>query len=168
MTALTRLLLSTSISTLLIACGGGGGGSDTADVGAQASNVSSSSISTTSSSTSTFNGETTLSTESTQQSSSQTQVVSASGHSLTFQWDIPTTRANGSPLQFSEIYGYEIVYFQENNPADSGEKITIEDPNTTQYTTPKLAPGTYHIAIATIDDQSVPGDLSDTVTTTIP
>ena len=145
--AISNNFIKTALITLftssLIACGGGGGGSDDST---------------------TRNTSTTTNTSSNSSNSSSGQTNSQNtSKTVTLSWTAPTTRANGDPLNMSDIAGYEVYYFMDGSPQSDGEAITINNASTTQITTPGLQSGTYFFAIATIDTQNLVSDLSDYV-----
>ncbi len=147
MNTITQALFILLISTLLAACGGGGGGgSDNATPPTPGNNNSATPP------------------PSNQNGGGSTPPKA----SATLSWNIPSARTNGDPLQLSEINGYEIYYFLEGTPSDQGEVVSINDPSTTNYTTPALDPGTYYFSIVSIDSSGLHSDLADYITITIP
>lgn len=86
---------------------------------------------------------------------------------ITASWEIPTQRTNGSPLPLSEIAGYELYYYQEGSPADSGTVISVPAIKNglyiTNYEIELTEPGSYAFAISTVDNNNLLSDLSDPI-----
>lgn len=139
----SRKILNTLLTSLLLltlsACGGGGGGSDSSP------------------------------TNNTPSPSNTTPSNPEPGTSktLTLSWLAPSLRDNGDTLELSEIAGYEIYYFVDGSPEGDGERVRIDDPTATQYTTPHLTLGHYYFSIATVDTSELYSELSDYVEITI-
>jgi hypothetical protein len=87
--------------------------------------------------------------------------VMAGGTSTDLTWNVPTTRDDGSPLDASELTGYQI----EVAPTDGGPKEIVEIGSgaTTRYTIAGLAPGEYQITVRARDADGLLGRPSRTV-----
>lgn len=83
--------------------------------------------------------------------------------SVTLNWSVPTTREDGTPLNISEVGGYEIYYFQDGTALDQGESHTISNPSITTFTTPDLELGLYYFAIASFDTNGLASELSEPI-----
>lgn len=74
--------------------------------------------------------------------------------SLLISWAIPTMREDGSPMSATEIGGYQIIY-SENDQFQPHVSVDIDATNSQQLDNQQLiadiAPGSYHISIATYD-----------------
>lgn len=150
-TFIARLTFISSLSFFLVACGGGGGSSSSPDSTPPATTQPSNPDPSPGTGTGT--------------GGSNPDPQPGSSKSLTLSWSAPSSRANGDPLPLSDIAGYEIYYFQEGS--DSEQVISINNAQTTTYTTPLLSPGTYIFAISAIDTSNLFSDLSDPAEVTI-
>lgn len=80
----------------------------------------------------------------------------------TVSWVAPTTRANGDPLQLSEIGGYRIYYGQTSD--NLNQVIEINDPSVTEYVVDQLVPSnTYYFAVTAYDTEGIESALSTVV-----
>lgn len=80
----------------------------------------------------------------------------------TVSWVAPTTRANGDPLQLSEIGGYRIYYGSASDSLD--QVIEISDPSVTEYVVNQLVPSdTYYFAVTAYDTEGIESALSEVV-----
>ena len=81
-------------------------------------------------------------------------------------WDVPTTRANGSPLAAGELAGYEIYVLRPS----TGETrlIRVMEPLRTARTVQNLASDEYHFSMVAVDSEGNKSELSAVVSKTIP
>lgn len=80
----------------------------------------------------------------------------------TVSWVAPTTRANGDPLQLSELAGYRIYYGTASDSLD--QIVEITDPSTTEEVIQGLEPGkTYYFAVTAYDTEGIESALSQVV-----
>jgi hypothetical protein len=80
---------------------------------------------------------------------------------FTMEWNIPSTRLDGSSLSTADISGYELYYTSTTQGVN--EVIKVDDPSQTTYEFADIAPGTYLIAIASIDSVGVRSPSSSTI-----
>lgn len=71
---------------------------------------------------------------------------------IELEWQAPSDRINGAPLQPSDIAGYRI--YVGNAPGQYTRTVDIDDPQVTRYVLHGLKAGEeYYLAITTIDRQ---------------
>lgn len=80
------------------------------------------------------------------------------------EWNIPTTRQDGSPLALTDLAGYEIAILCGT---DNDILLPIDGGNTSRYSIPNLPIGTCEFAISATDTDGLQSDWSDVVTATI-
>ena len=83
-------------------------------------------------------------------------------HSVTLDWDAPTTRNDGSPL--ADLSGYVIRYGSSPRAYTSATPI---GPSPT-YTIRDLASGTHYFAVTALDSGGSESELSNEVSKVIP
>ena len=76
-------------------------------------------------------------------------------------WEIPFTRVDGSPLELSEVAGYEVR--AEENTTRTSEIIYVNDPTVTQMPLASLPAGQYTFRVRLIDINGLPSDYSNPV-----
>ena len=81
-------------------------------------------------------------------------------------WAIPSTRANGTPLGFGELRGYEVYY--TNAAGTLNIVVPVSGATTTTITIGNLSAGTYYFAITAIDNSGLKSSLSPMVSATFP
>lgn len=102
-------------------------------------------------------------------SRSDNKEINAPGESqVELSWYIPDARENGEDLEVYEIDGYRIYYSTADTSVQEGEIVTINDPQTTEYTFESLPSGDYRLAIATVDTQGLQSALSEEILVAIP
>ncbi|MFV1983520.1 MAG: hypothetical protein ACC657_08265 [Thiohalomonadales bacterium] len=88
--------------------------------------------------------------------------------SISFSWDIPTTRIDKTALALSEVNGFRVYLSTTSTSTDTNTKIiTIPYDATASYTIKNLASGTYYIRISTYDFFGDESELSDPISKTI-
>ncbi|WP_435105009.1 fibronectin type III domain-containing protein [Arhodomonas sp. AD133] len=86
--------------------------------------------------------------------------------SLTVDWTAPSKRADGEPLDMSEIGGYRIHYGTSSGSRDT--MVEVANAYTTSYTIDGLASQTCYIAVTTYDTQGVASARSEVHSATLP
>ena len=74
---------------------------------------------------------------------------SASNNVLNLSWVAPSAREDDSALSLSEIAGYRIYYGTESG--DYQSKLEVNDSSAAQAQISGIGPGTYFIALTTVD-----------------
>jgi len=74
----------------------------------------------------------------------------AEGTFVNLTWDNPTSFADGSPLDDSQLHGFEISY-THNEGAIVVDTVITGAGGSTTYTTPLLALGTYSFTVKVFD-----------------
>ena len=85
--------------------------------------------------------------------------------SVTVSWTAPSTRANGEPISLSDIGGYELHYGR--GTGRYGNVVTIENNGRNRYTIEGLRPGSYFLAMRTVDTQGASSAYSAEVRVTV-
>ena len=85
--------------------------------------------------------------------------------SITVSWTAPSTRANGEPISLSDIGGYELHYGR--GTGRYGNVVTIENNGRNRYTIEGLRPGSYFVAMRTVDTQGASSSYSAEVRVTV-
>lgn len=98
-------------------------------------------------------------------SSSSPTVVSAAtsaytSKSVRLSWDIPTTRADNTPISVTELAGYEIAYLASDGVITH---IPIDDPLTTSHIIANLAPDDYRFFVFSYDSENRTSAASEVV-----
>jgi predicted phage tail protein len=93
-----------------------------------------------------------------------TAQTDATGYTANLSWDIPTTRADDTPLSATDLIGYEI-YYTTDDPAVSGT-ITVAGGNTNSYAATNLQAGTYYFTISAVDSTGQKSEMSNLATIT--
>lgn len=83
---------------------------------------------------------------------------------LQLVWTAPSAREDGSPLNLSELQGYELVYYSDQNHVE--KVVNINGSSSQQYQVTLDTPDTYHFAVAAIDSKGVKSELSEAVSYT--
>lgn len=83
---------------------------------------------------------------------------------LQLMWTAPSAREDGSPLSLSELQGYELVYYSDQNNIE--KVVNINGGSSQQYELVLDTPDTYHFAVAAIDSKGVKSELSEAVSYT--
>jgi len=86
--------------------------------------------------------------------------------SIELNWDIPSTRYDGSPLAMNELNGYKI--FQRINNSVFTELVYITDAQVNQFTVSNVTTGQYQYYITAFDVDGNASPLSNTVEKIIP
>lgn len=97
---------------------------------------------------------------STSSTDTASQTVSATD-SINLSWIPPTTRADGSFLETSELAGYRIYMGTSSN--ELTPIIDLVNDNITQYQVENLTTGSYYFAITAYDQDGVESSLSQVV-----
>ncbi|HKO68544.1 MAG TPA: fibronectin type III domain-containing protein [Burkholderiaceae bacterium] len=85
-------------------------------------------------------------------------------HSATVSWAVPLLNTDGTSL--TDISGYRVYY---GTSADElSQSILIPGSGITSHVLSGLAPGTYYIAVATLNSTGAASDLSTLASTTVP
>lgn len=90
-----------------------------------------------------------------------TTTVLPASYKAQLSWDIPSQRENGTPLQLSELSGYE-VYYTSDDPALSGS-IKVSGGATASATVANLTAGSYYFSISAVDNSGLKSELSTLV-----
>lgn len=85
-------------------------------------------------------------------------VVATALGTITLSWVAATEREDGSVLE--DVGAHRIYWGQE--PGDYPHSVLVE-PGITTYVIDGLTPGTYYVAMTTIDEQGLESELSDPV-----
>lgn len=131
----------------LAACGGGGGGGGGDSAASSAAPGASS------------GGSSAPSTSTPSTPSSRAQNVNLS-------WTPPSARADGTALSLSELSGYKVYIVAESDPSKDRTQ-TVSGGSTTTAQLSLAAPGTYTLAITSLDQNGLESALSNTVTVTL-
>jgi hypothetical protein len=97
------------------------------------------------------------------QSSASTTGTTASNHSATLTWEVPTENTNGTAL--TDLAGYTILYGTSAAALDSSVQVT--DSKTTSYVVQGLGQGTWYFAIISNTSSGETSALSNVESTTI-
>jgi hypothetical protein len=81
--------------------------------------------------------------------------------SMALRWSAPTTRADGSPLDPSEIDGY-CIYLGDSS-SNMELIVDVNDGTVTDYSIADLAVGTYFVAVTTYDKEGYASSYSNVV-----
>jgi len=73
-------------------------------------------------------------------------------NSASLSWTVPQTRVNGSPLDFSQIAGYEVVYTRDDGQPQS---IKLSDRDLTSVVLQNLTAGEYTYRVRAIDSNGL-------------
>lgn len=79
----------------------------------------------------------------------------------TLNWNIPTTRENGKPLQLSELAGYEIYWTRASDSKTGVIKVGSAQTVKQQFET--FIPSNYYFAMSAIDRAGLKSKLSTMV-----
>ncbi|MFL0798039.1 MAG: hypothetical protein K6L73_11190 [Cellvibrionaceae bacterium] len=92
-----------------------------------------------------------------------TPVATDEDGSITINWNTPSTRENGDPLNLSEIAGYQILL--ENLDTGSFQYIYVSESDlaSSSYTIENLAAGSYQVSIAVVDEDGLYSDFTTPV-----
>ena len=71
-----------------------------------------------------------------------------SGNDVTLQWNIPTERENGSPLDLNDIAGYEVVYQLKDETAHT---VSVAGGEVNSLQLDGLTPGSYTYKVRAVD-----------------
>lgn len=85
-------------------------------------------------------------------------------YSATVSWSVPILNTDGTSL--TDISGYRVYY--GTSAEDLSQSILISGPGITSHVVSGLAPGTYYIAVATLNSVGVASDLSTPASATVP
>ena len=85
-------------------------------------------------------------------------------YSATVSWSVPLLNTDGTSL--TDISGYRIYY--GTSADDLSQSILISAPGITNHVVSGLAPGTYYIAVVTLNSMGIPSDLSTPASATVP
>jgi len=85
--------------------------------------------------------------------------------SIELNWDIPTSREDGSDLELYEIDGYVIAYGTESGSLTT--QLTITGAADTDAVIDDLPTDTYYFAISTVDSDGVQGNYSSEITLSV-
>ncbi len=84
------------------------------------------------------------------------EVEGTGSASLTIAWNAPTQNADGSPL--TDLDGYRIHY--GTSPGDYSDTIELNSPGVTSYVIENLAPGSYFLAMTSVNADNLESDYS--------
>lgn len=70
---------------------------------------------------------------------------------VNINWEIPTTKTDGSPISLSELGGYRIYVSTNSNSIPSIPSVDLKDGTKTQYSITDLPAGTYYISLTSYD-----------------
>ena len=85
-------------------------------------------------------------------------------YSATVSWSVPLLNTDGTSL--TDISGYRIYY--GTSADDLSQSILISAPGITNHVVSGLAPGTYYIAVVTLNSMGIASDLSTPASATVP
>lgn len=103
-------------------------------------------------------------TEQTRNTNTDTNTSARRALNITLSWIPPSTRQDGTPLQMSEIWGYEILSVQNNNTVTT---VTVPSADLTEYTFNNIPAADYSFSIYTYDINSTVSLASSPVTLSI-
>ncbi|MBX2858362.1 MAG: hypothetical protein KTR17_06845 [Cellvibrionaceae bacterium] len=86
-------------------------------------------------------------------------------YTIVVEWDIPSSRENGSDLLLSDIAGYEIFYKKVDDPEFL--KIDVDIATTSEVTISDLSAGRYELYITTLDSDGLRSQNSQLLSATI-
>ena len=81
--------------------------------------------------------------------------------SIDLEWIAPVARADGTPLQLSDIGGFHIYYGK--NKGEYTKYVNVPDGTTQRLTLRDLPVGTYYLALTTYDVNGLESDYSPSV-----
>lgn len=82
---------------------------------------------------------------------------------FTFGWEPPTENTDGSPLL--DLAGYRIYYGPQSERYD--HELHIDNPGVTDYVVEQLSPGTYFVAVTSLNSVGVESVYSEEVIRTV-
>lgn len=87
-------------------------------------------------------------------------------YSASVSWEIPSTRADGTPLPADELSGYEIYY--TNDSGSVAASVPVAGGSTAATVVSNLTSGNYYFSIAAIDSNGLKSALSTMAAVTFP
>lgn len=93
----------------------------------------------------------------------ETQDISTAPREAMLSWEIPTTKADETPL--TDLSGYKIHYGTTSGAYSV--VIDVNVPSATEYTITDLAPATYYFAVTAYDSSLQESNYSNEVSKTI-
>jgi hypothetical protein len=80
-------------------------------------------------------------------------VLAAATGMAALQWEIPSAKVNGSPLD--DLAGYHILFGR--NPDDLDQSIFVEGASNTSVEIPSLEPGVWYFAVSAVNESGLEG-----------
>jgi len=93
-------------------------------------------------------------------------VASASYHVI-LNWTAPSTRADGTALQLSDLTGYRVYYLLEGTDSSKDTVVPVNGGNVTTLSLTLTAAGSYTFAITAIDRNGLESGLSSAISVPI-